>query len=158
MEHGNVNHYTSPRQWIRYDAAAIFDLLVEARTAGGVLNRLPYLHRWIEQVHEEQLRLEAAGTSRIEGAEFTRPEEDEALAPDAFARTDLTRSQRQLRSADATYRWLRDQPSDRPVTAEFVLDVHRRMVTGCDDDHCEPGALRPADWNVTFGTPRCRGV
>ena len=158
MTPADVSRYTAPKQWIRYDAAAIFGLLVEARTAGGVLNRLPYLHRWIEQVHEEQLRLEAAGTSRIEGAEFTRPEEDEALAPDAFARTDLTRSQRQLRSADAAYRWLRDQPSDRPVTAEFVLDVHRRMVTGCDDDHCEPGALRPADWNVTFGTPRCRGV
>ena len=153
-----VSRYTAPKQWIRYDAAAVFDLLVEARTAGGVLNRLPYLHRWVEQVHEEQLRLEAAGTSRIEGAEFTQPEEEEALAPDASARTDLTRSQRQLRSADATYRWLRGQPSDRGVTAEFVLDVHRRIVTGCDDDHCEPGALRPADWNVTFGTPRCRGV
>ena len=154
----DVSRYTAPKQWIRYDAAAVFDLLVEARTAGGVLNRLPYLHRWIEQVHEEQLRLEAAGTSRIEGAEFTQPEEDEALSPDASARTDLTHSQRQLRSADATYRWLRDQPADRRITAEFIFDVHRRIVTGCDDDHCEPGALRPADWNVTFGTPRCRGV
>ena len=158
MKPEEVSRYTAPKQWIRYDAAAVFDLLVEARTAGGVLNRLPYLHRWVEQVHEEQLRLEAAGTSRIEGAEFTQPEEDEALAPDASARTDLTRSQRQLRSADATYRWLRGQPSDRGVTAEFVLDVHRRIVTDCDDDYCEPGALRPADWNVTFGTPRCRGV
>lgn len=158
MKPEDVSRYTAPKQWICYDAAAVFDLLVEARTAGGVLNRLPYLHRWVEQVHEEQLRLEAAGTSRIEGAEFTQPEEDEALAPDASARTDLTRSQRQLRSADATYRWLRGQPSDRGVTAEFVLDVHRRIVTGSDDDHCEPGALRPADWNVTFGTPRCRGV
>lgn len=158
MAPADDSRYTDPKQWIRYDAAAIFDLLVEARTAGGVLNRLPYLHRWVEQIDEEQLRLEATGTSRIEGAEFTRPEEDEALAPGASARNDLTRSQRQLRSADAAYRWLRDQPSDRPVTAEFVLDVHRRMVTGCDDDHCELGALRPADWNVTFGTPRCRGV
>ena len=158
MKPEEVSRYAAPEQWIRYDAAAVFDLLVEARTAGGVLNRLPYLHRWIEQVHEEQLRLEAAGTSRIEGAEFTQPEEDEALAPGAAARTDLTRSQRQLRSADAAYRWLRGQPADRRVTAEFVLDVHRRLVTGCDDDHCEPGALRPADWNVTFGTPRCRGV
>ena len=158
MKPEEVSRYTAPKQWIRYDAGAVFDLLVEARTAGGVLNRLPYLHRWVEQVHEEQLRLEAAGTSRIEGAEFTQPEEDEALAPDASARTDLTRSQRQLRSADAAYRWLRGQPSDRGVTAEFVLDVHRRIVTGCDDDYCEPGALRPADWNVTFGTPRCRGV
>ncbi|MDE0204970.1 MAG: Fic family protein, partial [Candidatus Tectomicrobia bacterium] len=38
------------------------------------------------------------------------------------------------------------------------LDIHRRMVTGCDDDYCEPGVLRPTDWNVTFGTPRCRGA
>ena len=105
MKPEEVSRYAAPEQWIRYDAAAVFHLLVEARTAGGVLNRLPYLHRWIEQVHEEQLRLEAAGTSRIEGAEFTQPEEDEALAPDAAARTDLTRSQRQLRSADAAYRF-----------------------------------------------------
>ena len=32
------------------------------------------------------------------------------------------------------------------------------MVTDCDDDHCEPGALRTTGWNVTFGTPRCRGA
>lgn len=119
---------------------------------------MPYLPQWIEQVHEEQLRLEAAGTSRIEGAVFTQREQEEALAPDAPAPTDMTRSQRQLRSADATYRWLRSQPSEQPVTSEFILAIHRRMVTGCDDDRCQPGGLRPDGWNVTFGTPRCRGV
>ena len=31
-------------------------------------------------------------------------------------------------------------------------------MTGCDDDHCEPGGTRPDGWNVTFGTPRCRGA
>ena len=116
----SVSRYTIPRQWIRYDAAVLLNLLVQAKTAAGVLNRMPYLPRWIEQVHEEQLRLEAAGTSRIEGAEFTQREQEEALAPDAPARSDLTRSQRQLRSADATYRWLRSQSSEQPVTSEFI--------------------------------------
>ena len=150
--------YTLPERWVSYDSAAILDRLVEARSAAGVLNRLPYLQQWIAQVHEEQLRLEAAGTSRIEGAEFSDQEQEIALASQIPPHVDLTRSQRQLRAADATYRWLRSQPTDRPITPDFVLDIHRRMVTGCDDDRCEPGALRPTDWNVTFGTPRCRGA
>ena len=150
--------YAAPRHWLRYDPAAIAGLLVDAKTAAGVLNRLPYLHRWIEQAHEEQLRLEAAGTSRIEGAEFTQREQDEALAPAVPPGAGLTHSQRQLRAADAAYRWLRSLPANRPVTPAVVLDLHRRIVTGCDDDHCEPGALRRAGSNVVFGTPRCRGA
>lgn len=153
-----IYHYAHPRRWIHYDGGAIFEQLIAARTAAGVLSQLPYLSQWIEAVHREQLRLEAAGTSRIEGAEFTPQEESEALAPGAVYRTDLTYSQRQLRSAEATYQWIARQPAERPVNREFVLEVHRRIVTGCDDDHCEPGALRGYDHNVNFGTPRCRGV
>ena len=153
-----VSRYQVPRQWLRYNVAAIATPLVEARTAAGVLNRMPYLHTWIEQIHEEQLRLEAVGTSRIEGAEFTQPEQDEALAADIAPHTGLTHSQRQLRAAAETYRWLRTCPANRPITAEFVLDVHRRIVTGCDDDHCEPGAVRRPGFNVTFGSPVCRGA
>ena len=158
MNRETTSLYTLPERWVSYDAAAILDPLVGAKSAAGVLNRLPYLQQWIEQVHEEQLRLEAAGTSRIEGAEFNDQEQEIALASQIPLHVDLTRSQRQLRAADATYRWLRSQPIDRPVTPEFVLDIHRRMVTGCDDDYCEPGVLRSSGWNVTFGTPRCRGA
>ena len=104
------------------------------------------------------MRLEAIGTSRIEGAEFTQREQDEALRPDASERTDLTRSQRQLRAANAAYRWLRLQSASHPVTGEMIRHIHRLMVTGCDDDHCEPEALRQSGANVTFGMPRCRGV
>ena len=158
MATAQIYRYAPPGQWIHYDKAAIFEQLIEAKTAAGVLRQLPYLSQWIETVHQEQLRLEAAGTSRIEGAEFTPQEESEALAPEAINRTDLTYSQRQLRSAEATYRWIASQPAQRPVNREFVLEVHRRIVTGCDDDHCEPGALRGFDYNVNFGTPRCRGA
>lgn len=150
--------YFPPERWLFYDKAAIMDHLVEAKTAAGTLRRLPYLPQWIEEVHREQLRLEAAGTSRIEGAEFTPQEEGEALIPESATRTDLTYSQRQLRAADTAYRWMSSQPSDRAVNREFVLEVHRRIVTGCEDDHCEPGALRRDGHNVTFGSPRCRGA
>ena len=156
MNAKNASRYTVPQQWTCCDKTAILDLLVAAKTEAGVLRQMPYLPQWIEEVHEEQLRLEAAGTSRIEGAEFSEREQAEALVPDAPMH--LTHSQRQLRAADATYRWLRLQPADRPVNAEFILEIHRRIVTGCDDNRCEPGALRPAAWNVIFGTPRCRGV
>ena len=158
MNAKNTSPYTVPQQWMRYDKAVILDRLVAAKTEAGVLRQMPYLPQWIEEVHEEQLRLEAAGTSRIEGAEFSEREQAEALVPDAPMH--LTHSQRQLRAAEATYRWLRSQPADRPVNAEFILEIHRRIVTGCDDDpkRCEPGALRRAAWDVSFGTPRCRGV
>ncbi len=172
MTIGNISRYILPQRWVRYDAAAILDPLVEAKTAAGILRQMPHLPQWIEQVYEEQLRLEAVGTSRIEGAEFTQDEQDVALAiPVAIGPTTdspwseivstesaLTRSQRQLRAADATYRWLRSLPADRPVDAEFILDIHRRIVTGCDDDRCEPGTLRSPVWNGTFGMPLCRGV
>jgi Fic family protein len=39
-----------------------------------------------------------------------------------------------------------------------VLEIHRRIVTGADDDHCPPGRLRERDQNVTFGVPRHRGA
>ena len=110
MTSPRISHYILPQQWTRYDLAAIVGLLIDAKTAAGVLNRMPYLPQWIEQAHKEQLRLEAVGTSRIEGAEFTQREEEEALAPGAESRIDLTRSQRQLRAATAAYRWLGEFP------------------------------------------------
>ena len=153
-----ISTYAVPAQWLRYDIAAVAGELVEARTAAGVLTRLPYLPAWIDQALEEQLRLEAVGTSRIEGAEFTPREQDEALSASPETVAGLTHSQRQLWAADSTYRWLRRQPADRPVGANLIRDIHRRIVTGCDDDHCEPGELRRAGANVTFGSPVCRGA
>ena len=41
---------------------------------------------------------------------------------------------------------------------DLIREVHRRLVTGCDEDHCAPGQLRRRDENVTFGAPRHRGA
>ena len=150
--------YEQPKRWILYDAYAVMEALVEAKAAVRALITLPYQKSWVEALQELQLKREVAGTSRIEGAEFTERELEEAIRPNATPEELRTRSQRQARAAMLTYRWIAELPTDRPITAELVREVHRRVVTGCDEDHCPPGVLRGRDYNVTFGIPPHRGV
>ena len=102
------------------------------------------------------MKREVAGTSRIEGADFTENELDEAISGDPGSLRTI--SQKQVRSAVEAYRWIARSDDDQVIDADLILEIHRHIVTGCDDDHCPPGKLRAADENVTFGTPRHRGV
>jgi Fic family protein len=56
------------------------------------------------------------------------------------------------------YRWIGQLPTDRPISGDLIREVHRLLVTGCDEDHCPPGVLRGRDYIVTFGIPPHRGV
>jgi Fic family protein len=151
-----VVRYEAPRRWLSYDAAAVMHELTGAKAAVLALTQMPYQRSWADKLQAIQLKREVAGTSRIEGAEFTEKELDAALrhTPQQLE----TRSQRQAAAAVAAYRWIAQVPADRPVDADLILDIHRRLVTGCDEDHCEPGRLRGLDQNVTFGAPRHRGA
>jgi Fic family protein len=150
--------YELPKRWILYDANAVMEALVEAKAAVRALTTLPYQKSWVEALQELQLKREVAGTSRIEGAEFTERELDEAVRPNVSPEELHTRSQRQARAAMQAYRWIGGLPTDRPVSADLVREVHSRLVTGCDEDHCPPGVLRGRDYNVTFGIPQHRGA
>jgi Fic family protein len=116
---------------------------------------MPYQRSWADALQKVQLKREVAGTSRIEGAEFTERELEAAMneTPEQLD----TRSQKQAAAAVRTYRWIAQLPADLPIDFAFITEVHRRLVTGCDDDHCPPGQLRGRDQNVTFGVPRHRG-
>jgi Fic family protein len=149
--------YQPPAHWIRYNVGAVFQNLVNAKASILSLKAIPHQRDWVEDLQEIQLKMEVAGTSRIEGAEFTDRELDEAINPRESATVLLTRSQKQARAAAETYRWIAKVPDDYPISEDFVRDVHRRMVVGCDDDHCPPGRIRDRDENVTFGFPRHRG-
>ena len=148
--------YERPQSWLVYDPAAVLQGLAAAKAAILALTQMPYQRSWADELQRIQLKREVAGTSRIEGAEFTDRELDDALR-ETPAQLE-TRSQRQAAAAVATYRWIAGLPADRPVDEGLVREVHRRLVAGCDDDHCPPGELRRSDQNVTFGTPRHRGV
>ena len=149
--------YSTPVHWIRYDPMAISGELTEAKASILALAKIPFQRSWAERLRESELKREVAGTSRIEGADFTEREFEEAVASDP-PHQHLTRSQRQARAAINTYRWLERQARDRPVDEGFVRELHRRIVTGCDDDHCPPGQFREDGHNVSFGRPRHRGV
>ena len=157
MESNSASHavpYLLPESWIGYDLIAIAPFLVEAKAAVLSLIKTPYQRSWVQALQEVQLKREIAGTSRIEGADFTDRELDVALDPRVASGDLLTRSQRQAHAAVQTYRWISQLPKDREIDEGLIFEVHRRIVTGCDDDHCEPGALRQREYNVTFGVPR----
>lgn len=151
-----IIRYRIPRNWIAYDRTAIFQELMAAKAGILALTQIPYQRSWADELQKMQLKREVAGTSRIEGAEFTEKELDAAMreTPEQLE----TRSQKQAAAAVATYRWIAKLESDRPVDEALIREVHRRLVSGCDDDHCVPGQLRARDQNVTFGAPRHRGA
>jgi Fic family protein len=148
--------YERPTNWIRYELHSVLPELAGAKAALMSLTSMPYQRSWAEKLQAVQLKREVAGTSRIEGADFTERELDAALqeSPEQL----FTRSQRQAASAVATYRWLTQLPNDRPIDMGLICEIHHRMVTGADDDHCPPGKVRTQDQNVNFGIPRHRGV
>jgi Fic family protein len=148
--------YKTPSRWIHYDKAAIVEELAEAKGAIIALKTIPFQRRWVEALQAMQLKLEVAGTSRIEGADFSGAELDIAMreTPDQL----LTRSQKQAHAAMQTYRWIPTIPNDMPITKELICEVHTRIITGADDDHCGPGLIRRQDHNVHFGSPQHRGA
>ncbi|MBI1785082.1 Fic family protein [Candidatus Sumerlaeota bacterium] len=148
--------YRLPENWIKFDLASLAEQFIAAKAAIKTLGSFPFQRDWVEELQRLELRREVAGTSRIEGADFTENELDEALKESPAQL--FTRSQRQAHAAAETYRWIATIPDDRPVDADLICEIHRRMVTGADDDHCPPGVIRGKDQNVNFGAPRHRGA
>lgn len=149
--------YRVPNHWISYDIQSILTELTDAKAAVLSLTAIPFQRAWAEKLQAMELKREVAGTSRIEGADFTDRELEEAIA-ETSPKGHLTRSQRQARAAVQTYRWIAALPDDIPIGEELIRNVHRGIVTGCDDDHCAPGQLRGAGENVGFGRPTHRGA
>ena len=149
--------YIIPDHWIRYDPMAVIRELTEAKASILSLTNIPFQRSWAENLQEMELKREVAGTSRIEGADFTEREFEEAVTDDA-PDEHFSRSQRQARAAINTYRWIEGLEHERPIDESLVKAIHRRIVTGCDDDHCPAGQLRGDGHNVSFGRPRHRGV
>jgi cell filamentation protein, protein adenylyltransferase len=148
--------YAIPHRWILYSGEVITTALATAKATILSLQTIPYQKQWVERLQQAELKREIAGTSRIEGAEFTDRELDEAIA--GMTEALVTRSQRQARAIKRAYDWIATIPDDRPVDAALVLEIHRQIITGADDDHCPPGALRGPDQNVIFGLPEHRGA
>jgi Fic family protein len=149
--------YLRPDCWIKYQKDAIFQELTDAKASVLSLQTIPFQRRWVEELQQMQLKMEVAGTSQIEGADFTGNELEAAIVAET-PQESFTRSQRQANAAMRTYKLISGIPLDRPVNETLMCEVHRSIVTDCDADRCAPGILRGPDQNVTFGRPRHRGA
>ena len=149
--------YEPPQYWIAYDENAVRESLVNAKASIKALKMMPFQRRWATELQGIQLKMEISGTSQIEGAEFSGDELETALTAETHEEL-VTRFQKQALSALKAYEWLAQVPEDQPTSPELIKTIHRLVVTGCDDDHCEPGGLRRDGQNVSFGSPRHRGV
>ncbi len=153
-----VIKYITPQKWIVYDLNEdLFSALTEAKASVLSLVNMPLQRSWADSLQIMQLKREIAGTSRIEGADFTEKELNEALAivsPEKLQ----TRSQKQAAAAVKAYRWIAGLPSEKKLDKELIFEIHRLIVTDADDDHCPPGQLRKQGQNVVFGNPPHRGA
>lgn len=149
--------YALPLDWIRYDRDAVFQELANAKATIMALKTIPFQRRWVEELQKIQLKMEVAGTSKIEGADFAGNELEAAMQAET-AEELKTRSQKQANAVLRAYEWVARVPNDFPINEHLIADIHRIVVTGCDQDHCAPGILRGPDQNVTFGVPRHRGA
>lgn len=147
--------YVLPHNWILYDIHSIINELIDAKASLQALVTIPYQKRWAEELQIIQLKREVAGTSRIEGADFTEGELDAAIKENIDELS--TRSQRQAAASVRAYRWIAELENDRPVTEDLIRHIHGLIIKGADDDHCPPGILRKHDQNVIFGNPHHRG-
>ena len=110
--------YEKPQDWILYDFRKIANQLTNAKAAVLSLTTIPYQRDWADELQQVQLKREVAGTSRIEGADFTEKELEAALKETAEQLQ--TRSQRQAASAVKTYRWISKLPQDRQISAKSI--------------------------------------
>src|SRR5450755_4426361 len=129
-----IVRYETPPDWIAYDRLAIIDEWMAAKSAMLALKEIPYQRTWADELQRIQLKREVAGTSRIEGAQFTEKELDAAMreTPEQLE----TRSQKQAAAAVAAYKWIATVGVDRPIDEGLIFHIHRLIVTGCDEDHC----------------------
>src|SRR4051794_13746638 len=119
-----VIQYSIPEHWIKYDPIEIVNELTEAKAAVLSLTSIPFQRSWAEALQEIELKREVAGTSKIEGADFTDKEFEEAIAGKAD-QGHMTRSQRQARAAIITYRWIAQLPADYAVSEDLIHAIHR---------------------------------
>lgn len=149
--------YQLPDPWLRYEKGDIQDELLLAQAHILALKNIPFQRRWVQELQAIQLKLEIGGSSQIEGADFAADELERAIKAETPEELQ-TRSQKQAHALSRAYDWISELPDDLPITSELICEIHRQIVTDCEEDHCPPGKIRTGDNNVYFGVPVHRGV
>jgi Fic family protein len=120
----------------------VADALARIERARGFLEAAMLSERWVRDMGQRALLLEAHHTTHIEGTRLTLDQAERLFAgaevPDA--RPDDVRELLNYRSAfDFVSQYLED---GGPVTEGLIREIHKRLVTGVRGGAAAPGAYR----------------
>ena len=102
------------------------------------------------------------GTTVLEGNSLSEAEVsqqmDIAESPEEAAKRKATKEQQQIRNAGRGQNWVKSRfsPDHAPLSIPDVLQMHRLITAGSDEDHNTPGAFRT--FAVSVGSPDFGGV
>ena len=130
-----------PRFTITY---AMTQGLAQIERARGFLEAAQLSEKWVRQMSERALLLEAHHTTHIEGARLTLDQAELLLAGQPVPEADVDDVRELLNYRDAFNLVSEYLDSGAPITEGLVREVHRRLVVGVRGEQARPGEYRLA--------------
>jgi len=131
----------NPRFTITY---AMTQGLAQIERARGFLEAAQLSEKWVRQMSERALLLEAHHTTHIEGTRLTLAEAELLLAGQPVPQADVDDVRELLNYRDAFNLVAEYLDSGAPITEGLVREVHRRLVIGVRGERARPGEYRLA--------------
>ena len=127
---------------------ALLRKLARAQALADVIREIPVPPRVQQRLHRLNVLRAVRGTAAIEGNELSATEVQRiADAPPGEQVLGAGRETEELEARNA-YECMRfiaatlDEQPDTPFSADLLLELHRRMTAGIDDDRVRPGRFR----------------
>ena len=131
----------NPRFTITY---AMTQGLAQIERARGFLEAAQLSEKWVRQMSERALLLEAHHTTHIEGTRLTLDEAELLLSGQAVPAADRDDVRELLNYRDAFHLVSEYLDSGAPITEGLIREIHRQLVIGVRGEQARPGEYRLA--------------
>jgi Fic family protein len=118
--------------------------LAQIERARGFLEAAQLSEKWVRQMSERALLLEAHHTTHIEGTRLTLDQAELLLAGQPVPQADVNDVRELLNYRDAFHLVSKYLDSGAPITEGLVREIHRRLVVGVRGGQARPGEYRLA--------------
>ena len=116
--------------------------LSQIERARGFLEAAQLSDRWVQEMSERALLLEAHHTTHIEGTRLTLAQAEDLMAGRAVPEANLDDAQELLNYRDAFHLVSDYLDSGEPITEGLIREIHKRLVSGVRGGQARPGDYR----------------
>lgn len=116
--------------------------LSQIERARGFLEAAQLSDRWVKEMSERALLLEAHHTTHIEGTRLTLAQAEDLMAGRAVPEANLDDAQELLNYRDAFHLVSDYLDSGAPITEGLIREIHKRLVSGVRGGQARPGDYR----------------